>query len=159
MQQQRIDPNQKIVMSNASRMVGRVLDVIDASYGDDVQRQKIKKLIQPALYDFRNECMVMIEKISINDQTLVQVNDSQEIIEAVTMQSPQDYIDNQPLSEGEALRASMRAKDAQRADTGADPVPSQPTEPAMPTAQGTVSGPVSMEQIESFARQVNKTNL
>ena len=159
MQQRRIDPNQKIVMSNASRMVGRVLDVIDASYGDDVQRQKIKKLIQPALYDFRNECMVMIEKISINDQTLVQVNDSQEIIEAVTMQSPQDYIDNQPLSEGEALIASMRAKDAQRADTGADPVPSQPTEPAMPTAQGTVSGPVSMEQIEAFARQGNQTNL
>ena len=64
MQQNRIDPNLKIVMSNASRMVGRVLDVIDASYGDDVQRQKIKKLIQPALYDFRNECMVIIEKLN-----------------------------------------------------------------------------------------------
>jgi hypothetical protein len=159
MQQQRIDPNQKIVMSNASRMVGRVLDVIDASYGDDVQRQKIKKLIQPALYDFRNECMVMVEKLSVNGQTLVQVDENQEIVGTVTMQSPQDYIDNQPLSEGEALRASMRAKDAQRADTGADPVPSQPTEPAMPTTQGTVSGPVSMEQIEAFARQGNQTNL
>ena len=160
MQQQRIDPNQKIVMSNASRMVGRVLDVIDASYGDDVQRQKIKKLIQPALYDFRNECMVMVEKLSINGQTLVQVNEDQEIVGTVTMQSPQDYIDNQPLSDGEALRASMRAKDAQRADTGADPVPSQSTDvPEMPIAQGTVSDPVSMEQIEAFARQGNQTNL
>ena len=115
MQQNRIDPNLKIVMSNASRMVGRVLDVIDASYGDDVQRQKIKKLIQPALYDFRNECMVMIEKMNTNSQTLVQVDENQEIVGTVTMQSPQDYIANQPLSEGEELRASMRAKDAQRA--------------------------------------------
>jgi hypothetical protein len=103
--------------------------------------------------------MVMIEKMNTNGQTLVQVDENQEIVGTVTMQSPQDYIDNQPLSEGEALRASMRAKDAQRADTGADPVPSQPTEPAMPTTQGTVSGPVTMEQIEAFARQGNQTNL
>jgi len=159
MQQNRIDPNLKIVMSNASRMVGRVLDVIDASYGDDVQRQKIKKLIQPALYDFRNECMVIIEKLNINGQTLVQVNEDQEIVGTVTMQSSQEYVENQPLSEGEAIRARMRAKDAQRVDTGADPVPVQQATESIPQVQETRSGPVSMAQIEEFARQGNKTNL
>jgi len=146
-------------MSNASRMVGRVLDVIDASYGDDVQRQKIKKLIQPALYDFRNECMVIIEKLNINGQTLVQVNEDQEIVGTVTMQSSQEYVENQPLSEGEAIRARMRAKDAQRVDTGADPVPVQQATESIPQVQETRSGPVSMAQIEEFARQGNKTNL
>ena len=159
MQQNRIDPNLKIVMSNASRMVGRVLDVIDASYGDDVQRQKIKKLIQPALYDFRNECMVIIEKLNINGQTLIQVNEDQEIVGTVTMQSSQEYVENQPLSEGEAIRARMRAKDAQRVDTGADPVPVQQATESIPQVQETRSGPVSMAQIEEFARQGNKTNL
>tara|TARA_R110002020_G_scaffold279811_1_gene495615 strand:- start:511 stop:990 length:480 start_codon:yes stop_codon:yes gene_type:complete len=159
MQQNRIDPNLKIVMSNASRMVGRVLDVIDASYGDDIQRQKIKKLIQPALYDFRNECMVMIEKLDSNGQTLVQVNEDQEIVGTVTMQSSQEYVENQPLSEGEAIRARMRAKDAQRVDTGADPVPIQQATETTPQVQETRSGPVSMAQIEEFARQGNKTNL
>jgi len=146
-------------MSNASRMVGRVLDVIDASYGDDVQRQKIKKLIQPALYDFRNECMVIIEKLNINGQTLIQVNEDQEIVGTVTMQSSQEYVENQPLSEGEAIRARMRAKDAQRVDTGADPVPVQQATESIPQVQETRSGPVSMAQIEEFARQGNKTNL
>ena len=157
-QQRMIDPNQKIVMSNASRMVGRVLDVIDAAFSDDTQRKAIKKQIQPALYDFRNECMDMIEKLSVGGQSLVQVNEDQDIVGTVTMQSPEQYIEAQPVSQGEALRNAMRAKDGVRVDTGADLAPPVNVN-LVPGVQETRSGPVSIEQIAAFERQGNQTNL
>ena len=53
----RVTPEQEFVVSRHSRMVGKVLDLIEASMPEGTQCEKFKKLVQIPLYDFRNEIL------------------------------------------------------------------------------------------------------
>ena len=41
-------------------MVGKILDLIEASIPEGVQCEKLKKLAQQPLYDFRNEMIRLV---------------------------------------------------------------------------------------------------
>ena len=50
-----ISPAQEFIIARHSRMVGRILDLVEASLPEGNQCDKLKKLVQVPLYDFRNE--------------------------------------------------------------------------------------------------------
>jgi hypothetical protein len=52
-----VTPVQEMIIAKHSRMVGKVLDLIDASMPEGTQCEKFKKLVQVPLYDFRNEVL------------------------------------------------------------------------------------------------------
>ena len=54
-----VSPIQEMIIAKQSRMVGKVLDLIDASMPEGVQCEKFKKLVQVPLYDFRNEMLYL----------------------------------------------------------------------------------------------------
>jgi chemotaxis regulatin CheY-phosphate phosphatase CheZ len=56
-EQIKITPDQEYIMSRHSKMVGKVLDLIEASMPEGNQCEKMKKLIQQPLYDYRNEML------------------------------------------------------------------------------------------------------
>ena len=56
----KVTPLQEYVIARHSRMVGKVLDLIEVSMPDGTQCEKLKKLVQVPLYDFRNE-MLMVD--------------------------------------------------------------------------------------------------
>tara|TARA_Y100000310_G_C20537160_1_gene741406 strand:+ start:399 stop:608 length:210 start_codon:yes stop_codon:yes gene_type:complete len=60
----KVTPNQEYIIARHSRMVGRVLDLVEASLPDGNQCDKLKKLVQVPLYDFRNE-MIYLESHGI----------------------------------------------------------------------------------------------
>ena len=49
-------------------MIGRVLDLVEASMPEGIQVEKLKKLIQVPLYDFRNE-MLYLDSNGITETT------------------------------------------------------------------------------------------
>ena len=51
----KVTPTQEYIVARDSRMVGKVLDLVEASMPEGNQIEKLKKLIQVPLYDFRNE--------------------------------------------------------------------------------------------------------
>ena len=55
-----ISPAQEYIIARHSRMVGRILDLVEASLPEGNQCDKLKKLVQVPLYDFRNE-MIHLE--------------------------------------------------------------------------------------------------
>jgi hypothetical protein len=55
-----VTPEQEFVVSRHSRMVGKVLDLIEASMPEGTQCEKFKKLVQVPMYDFRNEMLKLI---------------------------------------------------------------------------------------------------
>ena len=55
-----ITPEQQYVIERHSRMVGKILDLLEASMPEGVQCEKIKKLAQHPLYDFRNEMIRLV---------------------------------------------------------------------------------------------------
>ena len=55
-----ITPEQQYVIERHSRMVGKILDLLEASMPEGVQCEKIKKLAQQPLYDFRNEMILLV---------------------------------------------------------------------------------------------------
>ena len=57
-----VSPNQEYIIATHSRMVGKVLDLIEASLPEGNQCEKLKKLVQVPLYDFRNEMLYLEEK-------------------------------------------------------------------------------------------------
>jgi len=57
-----VSPNQEYIIARHSRMVGKVLDLIEASLPEGNQCDKLKKLVQVPLYDFRNEMLYLEEK-------------------------------------------------------------------------------------------------
>ena len=57
-----VSPNQEYIIARHSRMVGKVLDLIEASLPEGNQCDKLKKLMQVPLYDFRNEMLYLEEK-------------------------------------------------------------------------------------------------
>ena len=48
------------IISRHSRMVGKILDLLEASMPEGNQCEKIKKLAQIPLYDFRNEMIKLV---------------------------------------------------------------------------------------------------
>ena len=53
----KVTPTQEYIVAKHSRMVGKVLDLVEASIPEGVQCEKFKKLVQVPLYDFRNEML------------------------------------------------------------------------------------------------------
>jgi len=56
----RVTPEQEFIVARHSRMVGKVLDLIEASMPEGIQCDKFKKLIQVPMYDFRNEVLKLV---------------------------------------------------------------------------------------------------
>ena len=52
-----ISKEQEYIIARHSKMVGKVLDLVEASLPEGNQCEKLKKLIQVPLYDFRNEML------------------------------------------------------------------------------------------------------
>ena len=53
----KVTEQQEYIIAKHSRMVGRILDLVEASMPEGNQCEKLKKLIQVPLYDFRNEML------------------------------------------------------------------------------------------------------
>ena len=53
---------QEYIIARPSKMVGKVLDLIEASLPEGNQCDKLKKLLQVPLYDFRNEMIQLDAK-------------------------------------------------------------------------------------------------
>jgi|TARA_R110002012_G_scaffold87779_1_gene216877 chemotaxis regulatin CheY-phosphate phosphatase CheZ len=58
----KVSQTQEYIMARHSRMVGRVLDLVEASLPEGNQCEKLKKLLQQPLYDFRNEMIDLDSK-------------------------------------------------------------------------------------------------
>jgi len=54
-----VTKEQEYVVARHSRMVGKILDLVEASLPEGTQCEKFKKLIQVPLYDFRNDILRM----------------------------------------------------------------------------------------------------
>ena len=60
-----VTPNQEWIIARHSRMVGKVLDLVEAAMPEGKQCEKLKKLMQVPLYDFRND-MLRLENNEID---------------------------------------------------------------------------------------------
>ena len=58
----KVSHTQEYLIARHSRMVGRVLDLVEASLPEGNQCEKLKKLLQQPLYDFRNEMIDLDSK-------------------------------------------------------------------------------------------------
>jgi|TARA_Y100000593_G_scaffold93411_1_gene188192 chemotaxis regulatin CheY-phosphate phosphatase CheZ len=58
----KITPTQEYIIARHSKMVGKVLDLVEASLPEGNQCDKLKKLLQVPLYDFRNEMIHLDSK-------------------------------------------------------------------------------------------------
>ena len=54
-----VTKEQEYVVARHSRMVGKVLDLVESSLPEGTQCEKFKKLVQVPLYDFRNDILRM----------------------------------------------------------------------------------------------------
>ena len=52
-----VTKEQEYIVAKHSRMVGRVLDLVEATIPEGSQCDSFKKLIQVPLYDFRNDIL------------------------------------------------------------------------------------------------------
>ena len=52
-----VTKEQEFIVAKHSRMVGRVLDLVEAAVPEGNQCDSFKKLIQVPLYDFRNDVL------------------------------------------------------------------------------------------------------
>jgi len=58
----KVTSEQEYIISRHSKMVGKVLDLVEASLPEGNQCDKLKKLLQVPLYDFRNEMLQLDSK-------------------------------------------------------------------------------------------------
>ncbi len=58
----KITPTQEYIIARHSKMVGKILDLVEASLPEGNQCDKLKKLLQVPLYDFRNEMIQLDTK-------------------------------------------------------------------------------------------------
>ena len=65
----KVTEEQEYVMGQHSRMVGKVLDLVEAAMPEGNQCEKLKKLIQVPLYDFRNEMLQLISNATDNNNS------------------------------------------------------------------------------------------
>ena len=63
----KVSPKQEYIIARHSRMVGKILDLIEASMPEGTQCEKFKKLVQVPLYDFRND-MVKLVSLGLPDE-------------------------------------------------------------------------------------------
>ena len=61
-----VTASQEYIIARHSKMVGKVLDLVEASLPEGNQCDKLKKLLQVPLYDFRNE-MIQLEANGLSD--------------------------------------------------------------------------------------------
>ena len=59
-----VTPTQEYIIARHSRLVGRLLDLVEAAMPEGNQCEKLKKLVQVPLYDFRNEVL----KLTVNGE-------------------------------------------------------------------------------------------
>ena len=59
-----VTPIQEYIIARHSRLVGRLLDLVEAAMPEGNQCEKLKKLVQVPLYDFRNEIL----KLTVNGE-------------------------------------------------------------------------------------------
>ena len=52
-----VTKEQEFIVARHSRMVGKDLDLVEASLPEGTQCEKFKKLVQVPLYDFRNDIL------------------------------------------------------------------------------------------------------
>jgi|TARA_R110000824_G_scaffold14552_4_gene61781 hypothetical protein len=64
----KVTPVQEYIIAKHSRMVGKILDLVEATMPEGTQCEKMKKLIQVPLYDFRNE-MLQLESSGIPEDS------------------------------------------------------------------------------------------
>jgi len=57
----KVSKEQEYVMQKHSRMVGKILDLVEASLPEGTQCEKLKKLLQVPMYDYRNEILYLLE--------------------------------------------------------------------------------------------------
>ena len=62
----KVTPTQEFIIARHSKMVGKVLDLVEASLPEGNQCDKLKKLVQVPLYDFRNE-MIQLDTKGLPD--------------------------------------------------------------------------------------------
>ena len=62
----KVSPKQEYIIARHSRMVGKILDLVEAALPEGSQCDKLKKLVQVPLYDFRNE-MILLKSRGIPD--------------------------------------------------------------------------------------------
>jgi len=62
----KVTQNQEYIISRHSKMVGKILDLVEASLPEGNQCDKLKKLVQVPLYDFRNE-MIQLDTKGLPD--------------------------------------------------------------------------------------------
>ena len=60
----KVTPVQEYIIARHSRLVGRILDLMEAAVPEGTQCEKLKKLVQVPLYDFRNEVL----KLTVNGE-------------------------------------------------------------------------------------------
>ena len=53
----KVTEQQEYIIAKHSRMVGKILDLVEAAIPEGHQCDSMKKLIQVPLYDFRNEML------------------------------------------------------------------------------------------------------
>ena len=64
----KVTSEQEYILARHSRMVGKVLDLVEVSLPEGTQCEKFKKLIQVPLYDFRNEMLQFVTtKTTVSD--------------------------------------------------------------------------------------------
>ena len=61
-----VTASQEYIIARHSKMVGKVLDLVEASLPEGNQCDKLKKLLQVPLYDFRNE-MIQLDSKGLPD--------------------------------------------------------------------------------------------
>ena len=59
----KVTENQEYIIAKHSRVVGKVLDLVEAVLPEGPQCDSTKKLIQVPLYDFRNDMLYFLEEI------------------------------------------------------------------------------------------------
>ena len=64
----KVTQTQEFIIARHSKMVGKVLDLVEASLPEGNQSDKLKKLVQVPLYDFRNE-MLSLEQNGLPKET------------------------------------------------------------------------------------------
>jgi hypothetical protein len=62
-----VTPEQEFIIARHSRMVGKVLDLIEASIPEGTQCEKFKKLVQVPMFDFRNEILKLVS-LGLDDE-------------------------------------------------------------------------------------------
>ena len=61
----KVTPEQEFIVARHSRLVGKVLDLLEAAVPEGTQCDKLKKLVQVPLYDFRNDMLKLVTTAQI----------------------------------------------------------------------------------------------